>query len=121
MGRMDQARKVLNFVNKGVPGFSLDQELAIIHETLEEEARLRAVDVSQFAIFKGLDRKRFIIGCWPKVTRFLLNARTSADVARFCSNLSGYPFSVATPPISSSSQATRTHSWSPSFWASSAS
>lgn len=68
-GKMDKCRKVLEWKLKDVPGANIDQEVEIIEQTLAEQRRSDELYKSQgvFAIFKGLNLKRFLIGSWPKV------------------------------------------------------
>jgi len=67
--KFDQARKVLDFKFKGVPGYDVDRELGIIAATIEKQRQWdrEAKAEGPFAMFKGLNGKRFLIGSWPKV------------------------------------------------------
>ena len=66
---MDKARNVLVFKYKDVPEYDIDRELAIIAATIEKQRQWdrEAKAEGAFAIFKGLNGKRFLIGSWPKV------------------------------------------------------
>lgn len=68
-GKKDQCRKVLEWKFKGIAGADVDKELLIMEQTIAEEQRWNEIYKSQgmFAIFKGLNLKRFLIGSWPKV------------------------------------------------------
>lgn len=70
-GKMDKARKILANKSKTIPGYDVETELGIIEATVE---RQRVYSIEQklngrFAMFKGLNGKRFFIGCWPKVSK----------------------------------------------------
>jgi hypothetical protein len=68
-GKVDKARKVLESKYKNVKGYNIDGELAIIAATIEQQRAMAAAGKAEgpFAIFKGLNGKRFLIGSWPKV------------------------------------------------------
>lgn len=79
--KIELARKVLLLKNKHVPDFDVERELAIMAHSVEEQRRFtqNAKEGGFFAVFKGLNRKRFFIGCWPLVLQlvrlFLILAR----------------------------------------------
>lgn len=66
---MEKARKVLTFTYKGVPGYEVDRELAILEATVEmqKQQSIANKQVGFLEIFRGLNRKRFLIASWPKV------------------------------------------------------
>lgn len=97
-GKLDKARKVLAFVNKGVPGYNLEEEIAVMSHTIEAESEKRSAKISQFAVFKGLNLKRFFIGAWPKILQQVSLGVTSlmqfVGLSIF-SNYSAYFFQLA--------------------------
>ena len=70
-GKMDKARRVLERNFKDVEGYAVERELGIIAATIEmqQEFDRQAKSEGPFAMFKGLNGKRFLIGSWPKVCR----------------------------------------------------
>ena len=68
-GKLDQARKVMNWKFKHVQGYDIERELGIIAATIEKQRvwERQANAGGPFAIFKGLNLKRFLIASWPKV------------------------------------------------------
>lgn len=69
-GKIDQARKILLFKNHSVPDYDIESELNVIILTIEQQRQWdhAARAEGPFAILKGLNLKRFLIGCWPKVS-----------------------------------------------------
>jgi SP family general alpha glucoside:H+ symporter-like MFS transporter len=67
---MDKARKVLESKYSKVPGYDIEAELGIIEATWRSQDEWNALAKAQgpFAIFHGLNLKRFFIGCYPKVS-----------------------------------------------------
>lgn len=74
--KLDKARKVLTFMSKGIEGYHVEEELAVILHSIASEEQKRAAMPSKFAMlknmdmFRGLDLKRFLIGAWPKVRAY---------------------------------------------------
>jgi hypothetical protein len=68
---MEQAKKVLSNKSKTIPGYDVEVELGIISATIERQREFSREQKlnGKFAIFKGLNGKRFLIGSWPKVWR----------------------------------------------------
>lgn len=68
-GKVDQARKVLDRTYKGVPGYDSDREMGIILASIEQQRKWDAETdaLGPFAMLKGLNLKRFLIGSYPKV------------------------------------------------------
>ncbi|GAA5834241.1 hypothetical protein JCM9279_004254 [Rhodotorula babjevae] len=58
-GRLDEARKALEFLNAGVDGFSADDEIATLSVAFEHEKAIQKPSI--FAVFKGSDRRRALI------------------------------------------------------------
>jgi len=69
---MDKARKILSSNFKDVPGYDCEPELGVVVATIEmqQEWDRQAKSEGPFAIFQGLNLKRFLIGSWPKLCRF---------------------------------------------------
>lgn len=84
--KVDLARKILTFTYKGVDGYNVDRELAILVHTVEVQKQHDAAAkmLGPFAVFKGLNLKRFLIGSWPKVLQqFVGLAIFSSNAAYF--------------------------------------
>lgn len=66
---MDRARKVLVQKYKNIDGYDIDHELSILEATIERQRAwsLEANSQGAFAMLRGLNLKRFVIGSWPKV------------------------------------------------------
>lgn len=67
--KVDKARKTLLRLKGGVPGYDVDDELAVMQNTIAEQ-RHRAGESGQIPlrrIFMGLNGKRLIIALWPKL------------------------------------------------------
>lgn len=85
-GKMDLARKILASSYKGVEGYEIERELNILAYTVEVQRQhdAEAKLLGPFAIFKGLNGKRFLIGAWPKVLQqFVGLAIFSSNAAYF--------------------------------------
>lgn len=80
---MDLLRNILTRSSKGIPNYDIDKEIAIMMNTIaaqREQAELEGTR-SSLSILKGLNLKRFLIGCWPLV---LQQVRSIADQAGWC-------------------------------------
>lgn len=66
---MDRARKVLVQKYGKIQGYNIDHELSILEATVDRQRAWSRETQAEgsLAIFKGLNRKRFLIGSWPKV------------------------------------------------------
>lgn len=70
-GQTDKARKLLQRLKGGIPGYDVDTELAVLQNTIDEQ-RHRANVVGKMPlrmIFQGLNLKRLVIALWPKLTQ----------------------------------------------------
>ena len=70
-GQTGKARALLQKLKGDIPGYSVDIELAVLQNTVEEQ-RHRANVVGKMPlkmIFRGLNLKRLIIALWPKLTQ----------------------------------------------------
>jgi SP family general alpha glucoside:H+ symporter-like MFS transporter len=78
-GKIERARKTLEYRFGAIPGYDIDGELSIIAVTIEKQRHWdrEAKAEGPLAIFKGLNGKRFLIGSWPKVGWAIYGARTS--------------------------------------------
>lgn len=92
-GKHDRCRKILTWKFKGVPGADVDKELSIIEETLAEQRRWDEIYKAQgiFAIFKGLNLKRFLIGSWPKVLQQFVGMSVFSNYSTYFFQLAGNP------------------------------
>jgi MFS family permease len=90
-GKVDQCRKVLEWKFRGVPGADVDRELMVMQETIAEERRMNEVYKAQglFAIFKGLNLKRFLIGSWPKVLQQFVGMSVFSNYSTYFFQLAG--------------------------------
>jgi SP family general alpha glucoside:H+ symporter-like MFS transporter len=85
-GKVDLARRILTSSYKGVDKFDVDKELNIMLYTVEVQKQhdSDANLLGPFAIFKGLNGKRFLIGAWPKILQqFVGLAIFSTNAAYF--------------------------------------
>ena len=67
---MQLATKILNRNFSEVQGYDVERELGIISATVEQQRMWDRESGQQgfWAMFKGLNLKRFLIGSWPKVS-----------------------------------------------------
>ena len=68
-GKIDKAAKILNRNFGKVEGYNLERELGVITATVEQQRIWDRETGNQgfWAMLKGLNLKRFLIGSWPKV------------------------------------------------------
>ncbi|WOO84104.1 High-affinity glucose transporter HXT2 [Vanrija pseudolonga] len=96
--KLERAKKVLQWNYKGVPGFDADHEISIIAATIEQQKRweLEAKSQGPFAILTGLNLKRFLIGCYPKVLQQFAGLALFTSYATYFFQLAGNkdPFNV---------------------------
>lgn len=93
-GKYEEAQKILDMKYKNVEGYDTQAELAIIVATIgkQQEYARESKNEGPFAIFKGLDGKRFLIGSWPKVRLALCcPVRTAPDAPPSSSRTPGPP------------------------------
>lgn len=70
-GQTAKARTLLQKLKGDIPGYSVDIEIAVLQNTVDEQ-RNRAHVVGKMPlkmIFQGLNLKRLIIALWPKLTQ----------------------------------------------------
>lgn len=122
VGRPEQAQKVLEKYNGGVPGYDAAQQVRIMVATVEEESRqnVEKDNIGTFAILKGTNG---YVSLWAEampehgLTAFASSLRSvssSPACPRFSSNSSASRSSTRTLPTFSSWLAPRTLSSSPS-------
>jgi hypothetical protein len=58
-GRTEEARDVLHSLHGATPGYSADEEVAILKQAYDEEMALEKPSI--WAVFKGSDRRRALI------------------------------------------------------------
>lgn len=96
--KIEKAKKVLTWNYKGVPGFDADHEISIIAATIEQQKRWELESKAQgpFAILTGLNLKRFLIGCYPKVLQQFAGLALFTSYATYFFQLAGNkdPFNV---------------------------
>ncbi|KAF4551087.1 Sugar (and other) transporter-like protein 49 [Elsinoe fawcettii] len=70
-GKTDKAAKILNMVNRDVPGYNAHEVINVMTATIEEEQYTSKKNSQQgaMAVFKGRNFIRFVIASWPKVTQ----------------------------------------------------
>jgi len=114
-GHNERARSSLAKLKKGVSGYNVDVEIAVMVNTVEQQ-RMRAEYKKALpwtAIFKGQNGKRLIIALWPKLTQQFVGLSVfNSYAAYFCE--SGRVAGSATDP-KSKQQETTTLSKSRSF------
>jgi MFS family permease len=90
-GKIAKAQKILEWRNKGVPGYNIAQEMAIIADTIEQQRiwDTQAHAEGPFAILQGLNLKRFLIGSWPKVLQQLVGLSIFSNYATYFFQLAG--------------------------------
>lgn len=90
-GRTEKARKVLVNKFKNVEGYNYDGEIAIMASTIETQ-RLLAIAANAegpFAMLKGLNLKRFLIGSWPKVLQQFVGLAIFSSFSAYFFRLAG--------------------------------
>jgi len=97
-GKIDQARRVLAKKNGKVPGYDVDAEVGIVVATLERQREWdrEAAAEGPFAMLKGLNGKRFIIGAWPKTLQQFVGLSIFSNYSAYFFQLAGnkQPFNV---------------------------
>ncbi|RSH95581.1 hypothetical protein EHS25_000673 [Saitozyma podzolica] len=97
-GKIDEAEKVLAMTHKGVSGYDVKEELAIIVATIEHERILTASETQNqlFQIFKGVNLWRLFIAFWPKAMQQLAGQSVTNNYATYFFQLAGNaaPFTV---------------------------
>ncbi|WWC71187.1 uncharacterized protein I206_105140 [Kwoniella pini CBS 10737] len=97
-GKFDKARVVLEKKFSGIPNYDIDSELAIIAATIEKQREWdrEAAAEGTWAIFKGLNGKRFLIGSWPKVLQQFIGLSVFSSYSAYFFSLAGNknPFTV---------------------------
>ncbi|WWD20939.1 hypothetical protein CI109_105417 [Kwoniella shandongensis] len=90
-GRVEKARKVLQFKYGSVPGYDMERELGIIAATIEHQKRwdILAKAEGPFAMLKGLNGKRFLIGSWPKVLQQFVGLSVFSNYSTYFFQLAG--------------------------------
>ncbi|KAF2226018.1 MFS transporter [Elsinoe ampelina] len=70
-GKTEKAAKVVNLVNRDVPGYNAHEVINVMTATIEEEQYTAKKNAQQgaMAVFQGRNFIRFIIASWPKVTQ----------------------------------------------------
>ncbi|KAG8631596.1 hypothetical protein KVT40_000736 [Elsinoe batatas] len=70
-GKTEKAAKVLNLVNRDIPGYNAHEVINVMTATIEEEQYTAKKNAQQgaMAVFQGRNFIRFIIASWPKVTQ----------------------------------------------------
>ncbi|KAI2611825.1 general substrate transporter [Hypoxylon sp. NC1633] len=95
--KYDKAEKVLASTHKGVPGYEVKNELAIIIATVEHE-RLVAAETKNplIQIFKGTNLWRLFIAFWPKAMQQLAGQSVTNNYGTYFFQLAGNssPFTV---------------------------
>jgi len=113
--KTDKARKTLLMLKGGVPGYDVDNEIAVMQNTIAEQ-RHRAGETGKIPmkrIFMGLNGKRLIIALWPKLCQQFVGLSVFNNYATyFCESLASQYEMLLT--FQSRSPATKTRSWSPS-------
>jgi MFS transporter, SP family, general alpha glucoside:H+ symporter len=67
--KIDKARKSLKFMYGGIQGYDIEEELAVMINTVHQERMVRGElrKVSQWEIFRGTNGWRLLIALWPKM------------------------------------------------------
>jgi SP family general alpha glucoside:H+ symporter-like MFS transporter len=66
--RHERAKKTLAWLHKGVPGYQVDEQVAIMENTVVEERKQNAVIGGLgLGIFRGTNGWRLFIASWPKI------------------------------------------------------
>jgi len=91
MGQQDKARKVLQDKYGQVEGYDIQHELDIINAVIEQQLEWERHAKAQgpFAIFQGLNGKRFLIGCYPKVLQSFVGLSVFSTNAAYFFQLAG--------------------------------
>ncbi|WWD10134.1 hypothetical protein V865_008268 [Kwoniella europaea PYCC6329] len=90
-GKLDKARNVLVKKFQNVPEYDIDGELAIIAATIERQRQwdMESAAEGPWAIFKGLNGKRFLIGSWPKVLQQFVGLSVFSSYSAYFFSLAG--------------------------------
>ncbi|WVW83082.1 hypothetical protein I302_105100 [Kwoniella bestiolae CBS 10118] len=90
-GKLDKARNVLVKKFQNIPEYDIDGELAIIAATIERQRQWdrEAAAEGSWAIFKGLNGKRFLIGSWPKVLQQFVGLSVFSSYSAYFFSLAG--------------------------------
>ncbi|XXG96260.1 hypothetical protein Hte_002541 [Hypoxylon texense] len=96
-GKYDSAEKVLASTHRGVPGYDVKNELAIIVATVEHERLDMAENKNQLAqVFQGTNAWRLFISFWPKAMQQLAGQSVTNNYGTYFFQLAGNaaPFTV---------------------------
>ncbi|RSH94199.1 hypothetical protein EHS25_004002 [Saitozyma podzolica] len=90
-GKIERARKTLEYRFGAIPGYDIDGELSIIAVTIEKQRHWdrEAKAEGPLAIFKGLNGKRFLIGSWPKVLQQFVGLGVFSSYSTYFFQLAG--------------------------------
>jgi hypothetical protein len=86
-GRLDKARSTLARLKKNVPGYDVDEEVAVMKNTVDEQRHRASYEktIPMKAIFQGLNGKRLIIALWPKLSQQFVGLSVfNSYAAYFC-------------------------------------
>jgi SP family general alpha glucoside:H+ symporter-like MFS transporter len=90
-GKNVQAKKILTMKFSGVPQYDIDTELAIIEATIEDQRAFDKLSKAEgsFAMLKGLNLKRFLIGSFPKVLQQFVGLSIFSSYSSYFFQLAG--------------------------------
>lgn len=68
-GKNDRARRVLGFLHRGIAQYDVEEHLAIMNKTIDDEREKSRLseNMGAFAIFRGINGWRLLIALWPKM------------------------------------------------------
>lgn len=95
---MEGASKVLKWKYGNIPGYSVEEEVAIIAATIEQQRiwRMEQGANGHWGMLKGLNLKRFLIGSYPKVLQQFVGLSVFSNYSAYFFQLAGntQPFLV---------------------------
>ncbi|KAG8628291.1 hypothetical protein KVT40_004164 [Elsinoe batatas] len=97
-GKTEQAKKVLATLNRGVPGYDVDEQVRLLTIAVQHEADLAAEQRNEkwYAIFKGTNGLRTVVSCWTLMTQQFTGLKLFSTFATYFFQQAGLedPFAV---------------------------
>ncbi|KAF4555557.1 Sugar (and other) transporter-like protein 33 [Elsinoe fawcettii] len=97
-GKTEKARKVLAMLNKGVPGYDVDEQVRLLTLAVQHEEEVAAEQRNEkwYAIFKGTNGLRTVVSCWTLMTQQFTGLKLFSTFATYFFQQAGLedPFAV---------------------------